>query len=419
MGTRISEAEFAEIEQSDRVIFLADFDLNNKSVKVTEINGIADPDRNGENTSVKTINLEQPESTLHFGLFGNGITAYDTARIAPETHDYTTIAHISDEGNIRLYTDDISHENMERINEQSQSQRDKFMAEWDSLSPEQQYQRLLDRADISTAVNISRENSLSMEQKIDKYMPYVFFGEGERPEPAAVYQVITNAGLDGGIDDKKEYASYAEAIKAGHDYMADGYEGFAVFNTDTKKIEHTEGEFPLEKAFNAEILKANGIDIPEDKGSMALHKMGKFYEFYGEDARTAADILDLHLTRRNDEDMIGFPNHVKDDYLKKLSDAGYTVVVMGDPDRELTTLQDVVDVFFGTDCESAETTNGTWKLAIADGDKVGELFHNGTAVCGIYNHGDKMAIEPYQELTAFPKMLADAMLAHNPDKPVT
>ena len=272
-------------------------------------------------------------------------------------------------------------------------------------------------ADMDTMLNIQHEK-IPTAEVIDKYMPYVFFGEGERPEPKAVYQVITNAGLDGGIDDKKEYSSLSEAVKAGHDYMTDGYEGFAVFNTDTKKIEHTEGAFPLEKAFNSEILKANGIEIPEDKGSLALHIMDNFYEFYGEDAHKANEILDLHMTRGNDVDMIGFPDHVKDDYLKKLSDAGYTVVVMGDSDRELTTLQDVVNVYFGTDCESAETANGTWKLAIAEGDKVGELFHNGTAVCGIYNNGDKMAVEPYQELTAFPKMLADAMLAHNPAKPV-
>ena len=421
MGTRISEAEFAEIEQSDCVTFSADFDLNAKSARVTEINngkgGIADTDRTDENTSMQEIRLDSEESTLHFGLLGNGITVYDTAEIDDETHDYPTVAHISEEGNVTLYSDDISPNDMERITAQAQGQRDKFMADWNSLDLTSQYQRLMNHADMDTMLNIQREK-IPTAEVIDKYMPYVFFGEGERPEPKAVYQVIANAGLDGGIDDKREYSSYAEAVNAGHDYMADGYEGFVVFNTDTKKIEHTEGDFPLEKAFNAEILKLNGIDISEEKGSMALHKMGDFYEFYDDDARTAADVLELHLTRRNDEDMVGFPDHVKDDYLKKLSDAGYTVVVMGDPEREIVTLQDVVDVYFGTDCEQAETSNGTWKLSLADGDKVGELFHNGEAVCGIYNNGDKMTIEPYQELTAFPKMLADAMLAHNPDKPV-
>lgn len=87
-------------------------------------------------------------------------------------------------------------------------------------------------------------------------------------------------------------------------------------------------------------------------------------------------------------------------------------------EEKLQTLQQVVDKFFGTDCESAETERGTWKLAIADGDKVGELFYDGDPVCGIYNRGDKMEIEPYSELTTFPALLRTAMLEHNPDKPV-
>ena len=87
-------------------------------------------------------------------------------------------------------------------------------------------------------------------------------------------------------------------------------------------------------------------------------------------------------------------------------------------EEKLQTLQQIVDKFFGTDCESAETENGTWKLAIAEGDKVGELFYGGDPVCGIYNRGDKMEIEPYRELSTFPKLLQTAMLEHNPDKPV-
>lgn len=124
--------------------------------------------------------------------------------------------------------------------------------------------------------------------------------------------------------------------------------------------------------------------------------------------------------------MVGFPDHVKDEYSAKLREAGYTVLIeqafeLNPPKREaekLQTLQQVVDKFFGTDCESAETERGTWKLAIADGEKVGELFYGGDPVCGIYNRGDKMEIEPYRELTTFPALLRTAMIEHNPDKPV-
>ena len=88
------------------------------------------------------------------------------------------------------------------------------------------------------------------------------------------------------------------------------------------------------------------------------------------------------------------------------------------PENRCQSLQDVVDRFFGTDCSAAQTVNGTWKITVADGDKVGELFYGGDPVCGIYNRGDTMEIEPYRELTTFPVLLRTAMLEHNPDKPV-
>lgn len=165
---------------------------------------------------------------------------------------------------------------------------------------------------------------------------------------------------------------------------------------------------------------------PEDKGPVSLRKVGDFYEMYGKNAEIGVEVLGLRMLSKNGSPMVGFPNHVKDEYSEKLREAGYTVLIeqafeLNPPKREaekLQTLQQIVDKFFGTDCESAETENGTWKLAIAEGDKVGELFYGGEPVCGIYNRGDKMEIEPYRELSTFPKLLQTAMLEHNPDKPV-
>jgi len=165
---------------------------------------------------------------------------------------------------------------------------------------------------------------------------------------------------------------------------------------------------------------------PEDKGPVTLRKVGDFYEMYGKNAEVGAEVLGLRMLSKNGSPMVGFPDHVKDEYSAKLREAGYSVLIeqafeLNPPKREpekLQTLQQVVDKFFGTDCESAETEGGTWKIAIADGDKVGELFYGGEPVCGIYNRGDKMEIEPYRELSTFPKLLQTAMLEHNPDKPV-
>lgn len=176
---------------------------------------------------------------------------------------------------------------------------------------------------------------------------------------------------------------------------------------------------------------APAVDTPEqaeseDKGPVSLRKVGDFYEMYGKNAEIGEEVLGLRMLSKNGQPMVGFPDHVKDEYSAKLREAGYTVLIeqafeLNPPKREtekIQTLQQVVDKFFGTDCESAETEGGTWKLAITDGDKVGELFYGGDPVCGIYNRGDTMEIELYRELTTFPALLRTAMLEHNPDKPV-
>ncbi len=124
----------------------------------------------------------EKESPIHFGLFGNGITAYDISRTDKETDDYVTVAHISPEGVVKVYDDSISADDMAKINDEARSAREKFMAEWDSLDTTTQFQKLYERADTETMLNIGKE-TLSTEEKIAKYMPFVFFGEGERPEP--------------------------------------------------------------------------------------------------------------------------------------------------------------------------------------------------------------------------------------------
>lgn len=86
--------------------------------------------------------------------------------------------------------------------------------------------------------------------------PEPMVSELDSPKP---YQIITNAGDDGGIDEKTEYATLDEAISAGRQYLSDGYLGFSVYNRETQRITHTEGDFDIESAYSDEVLKINNI----------------------------------------------------------------------------------------------------------------------------------------------------------------
>jgi len=56
-------------------------------------------------------------------------------------------------------------------------------------------------------------------------------------------------------------------------------------------------------------------------------RLGDFYEMFFEDAKAAAPILDIALTKRHDVPMCGVPVHALDGYLAKLIRAGKKVAV--------------------------------------------------------------------------------------------
>ncbi len=81
---------------------------------------------------------------------------------------------------------------------------------------------------------------------------------------------------------------------------------------------------PMMKQFNE--MKSKHPD------AVLLFRVGDFYETYGADAVTAAEILGITLTRRSSvaggtTEMAGFPHHALDTYLPKLVRAGKRVAI--------------------------------------------------------------------------------------------
>ncbi len=74
--------------------------------------------------------------------------------------------------------------------------------------------------------------------------------------------------------------------------------------------------------------------------ALVLYRMGDFYELFFDDAKIAADILGITLTRRgndkqgNNIPMAGVPFHSADGYIARLINAGQTVVVCEQVEEE-------------------------------------------------------------------------------------
>src|SRR6476646_8717935 len=62
-------------------------------------------------------------------------------------------------------------------------------------------------------------------------------------------------------------------------------------------------------------------------GTLLLFRLGDFYELFFEDAKIAAPILNVALTKRNDMPMCGVPFHAAETYIGRLIKAGHRVAI--------------------------------------------------------------------------------------------
>ncbi len=62
--------------------------------------------------------------------------------------------------------------------------------------------------------------------------------------------------------------------------------------------------------------------------TVLLVRMGDFYETFDDDAQILSDLTGVSLTKRGTIRMAGVPHHAKDQYAKKLLQAGHKVAIV-------------------------------------------------------------------------------------------
>lgn len=108
--------------------------------------------------------------------------------------------------------------------------------------------------------------------------------------------------------------------------------------------------------------------VTVEQNPMIVYKVGDFYEFRGNDAETVADILNLNVTHRGDQQIVGFPDFQYKTNIDKIQSAGYEVA--GDlPEVKNYTYQyDVGDIIFigATKFEIVSVNNDTVDISDTD-----------------------------------------------------
>ena len=105
---------------------------------------------------------------LWMGCLGNGITVCNSA--VEESGDYKHIAHISDNGKIKLYVSEnyIPVEDMQRIERTAAEQRKTFLNEWNKQSDVSKYGKLLDMCSHSDFMGIACNKGITLAEKVKR-----------------------------------------------------------------------------------------------------------------------------------------------------------------------------------------------------------------------------------------------------------
>ena len=105
---------------------------------------------------------------LWMGCLGNGITVCNSAVM--EHGDYKHIAHISNNGKIKLYVSEsyIPVEDMQKIERTAAEHRKTFLTEWNKQSDIRKYEKLLDMCSHSDFMEITNNKELSLAEKVKR-----------------------------------------------------------------------------------------------------------------------------------------------------------------------------------------------------------------------------------------------------------
>lgn len=105
---------------------------------------------------------------LWMGCLGNGITVCNSA--VEDDGEYKHIAHISDNGIIKLYVSEkyIPVEDMRRIERAATDQRKTFLTEWNKQSDIRKYEKLLDMCSHSDFMEIAHNKEMTLAGKVKR-----------------------------------------------------------------------------------------------------------------------------------------------------------------------------------------------------------------------------------------------------------
>ena len=210
---------------------------------------------------------EAPAFDIGMGYLGNGLTVWN--RAVEENGDYQTIAHISDEGEIRYYVDGLPDDVVSRIEQAAAREQ----------------QKALFAASYQVGDRVYLDGKPFEITRVDDWNVELMDRSVQNPQPR--------------LEQKDSFMRLVQQNERSS--FSDTYREYS--------------------------------EIKEDNpDSLVLYQMGDFFEAYGADAQTVSKALELNLASRSiggnqRTDMCGFPSNRLETYVNMLLDRGFDVAV--------------------------------------------------------------------------------------------
>ena len=287
-----------------------------------------------------TKNVKYPdkkEYDLKYGSLGNGIMVYNRAEEA--FNGFRELAHISEDGNIRYYTELPDNVKAE-IEKRADSQKEYFeesnfirilrsVDRFDNMQLESEYVRLKkENLDSLVIFHVGNHfETYGADAQTASEILNIRTGEREALEITGFYEEmldkymkeLQNDGCDVVIAEPDENGGY-HVTREQEEYVA----ALQDIGQDNVSKPDNQDEYPP--------IYDNYLQLKaEHEDELLLFRLGDFYELFNDDALHAAEVLELVLTSRDNGvervPMCGFPQHTLDRYVEKLVQHGFDVAV--------------------------------------------------------------------------------------------
>ena len=332
-----NEYEILSFDDERVMLYDTQFPLFNKEMTRAEFDSKVQENPLNEHLKVAKKQPEEKavEYDIGMGYLGNGLTVWN--RAVEVNGDYQNIAHISPEGEITFYVQDLPQSVVKRIEKVAEREKSHADPNTTPIGDDDYY---FHRPDVGEFEAVYYNlDATAGGQFVFAHLPYDLIAEAK----------AATDSTDGFFEYLDEHAK-TELVDLGTpEYDAvlkeytDPHPERIGRSEDTMNTLVSQAESEVKQEKHLPQFYRDYLEIKADNpNSLVLYQMGDFFEAYADDAEVVGTALDLvQTTRAVDHNtrvpMVGFPQHRLETYLTMLTDRGYDVAVNSLEDGERST----------------------------------------------------------------------------------